>query len=388
LPRERSSQIDNVSDQLTSLLKDAVEGQLVSDVPVGAFLSGGVDSSAIVGLMSRSMPGKIKTFSVGFEGEGRHSELGFARLVAKHFDTDHHEISIGSRDIPEMMPKVISYLDDPIVDPAILPTYMVSRLASTKVKVVLTGEGADELFGGYQRYSLDRISFYYQFLPESIRKGVIERIGSMFLDRRYMQGLSAISNPVHSLRHIGWISILSHEEIAGLFGEHISAVEQFEKIAGYFEQFFTDCSDDPVNAMLAADISTWLPDDLLVKVDRMSMANSIEARVPYLDSRIVDFAMKIPTSLKIRGMSGKDILKKALSGILPEEILRRPKKGFAPPIGDWFRVELREYIMDSLSKKAVESFGLFDFKFIDKIIKAHMHGEDFSLPLWGILTIL
>ena len=388
LPSERSSQIDNVNDQLTSLLKDAVERQLVSDVPVGAFLSGGVDSSAIVGLMSRSIPGRIKTFSVGFEGEGRHSELGFARLVAKHFDTDHHEISIGPKDIPDMMPKVMSYLDDPIVDPAILPTYMVSRLASSKVKVVLTGEGADELFGGYQRYRLDRISFYYQFLPESIRKGLIEKIGSRFLDRRYMQGLSAISNPVHSLRHIGWISILSHEEIAGLFGGYISAREEFEKIAGYFEQFFTDCSDDPVRAMLTADISTWLPDDLLIKVDRMSMANSIEARVPYLDHRIVDFAMRIPTSLKIRGRSGKDILKKALSGIVPEEILKRPKKGFAPPIGAWFRGELREYIMDSISRKAVESIGLFDFKFIDTMIRRHMHGEDFSLPLWGILTIL
>ncbi|HLF87141.1 MAG TPA: asparagine synthase (glutamine-hydrolyzing) [Nitrospiria bacterium] len=388
LPSERSSQIDNASDQLTSLLKDAVEGQLVSDVPVGAFLSGGVDSSAIVGLMSRSIPGKIKTFSVGFEGEGQHSELGFARLVAKYFDTDHHEISIGPRDVPDMMPKVISYLDDPIVDPAILPTYMVSRLASSKVKVVLTGEGADELFGGYQRYRLDRISLYYQFLPESIRKGVIERLGRRFLDRRYMQGLSAISNPVHSLRHIGWISILSHEELAGLFGGYISAVEEFEKIAGYFEQFFSDCSDDPVGAMLAADISTWLPDDLLIKVDRMSMANSIEARVPYLDRRIVDFAIKIPTSLKIKGRSGKDILKKALSGILPEEILRRPKKGFAPPIGEWFRGKLREYIMDSLSRKAVESFGLFDFKFIDTMIKRHMYGEDFSLPLWGIMTLL
>lgn len=387
-PPDRLTLPSDPEQHLYSLLKEAVEGQLVSDVPVGAFLSGGVDSSAIVGLMSRAMPGRIKTFSVGFDGDCEDNELGYARLAAGRFNTDHHEISIGPDDVSEIMPKAIQYLDDPIVDPAILPTYMVSKLAASEVKVVLTGEGADELFGGYQRYHLDRISAYYQIMPAFVRKNLIERYGKGVLSRRYMQGLSAISHPSPVLRHIEWISILRPEELAGLFGGSLSVKAEYEKIVSYFDRFFPENITDPIRYMLIADINSWLPDDLLVKVDRMSMANSLEARVPYLDHRLVDFAISIPTSLKMSGLNGKRILKRSLSGIIPEEILKRSKKGFALPIGPWFRGELKDYLRDSLSKKAIESIGLFDSNFVEFMIKRHMDGEDYSLPLWGILTIL
>lgn len=372
---------------LYSLLKESVEGQLISDVPVGAFLSGGVDSSAITGFMSRAMPGRIKTFSVGFKDAGRHNELGYARLVARHFNTDHHEISIGPKDVIGVMPDAVLYLDDPIVDPAILPTYIVSRLASSEVKVVLTGEGADELFGGYKRYQLDRIAAYYKFIPSFIRKVLLETGGGRMLNRRYMQGLSAISHTDPLLRHIGWVSILDRGDLARLFGGSLSVEDEYKRIIDYFDRFFLRNSDDPLRSMLTADMCGWLPDDLLVKVDRMSMANSLEARVPYLDNRLVDFALRIPMSSKIRRLRGKEILKRSLSGILPEEILRRPKMGFTPPIASWFRDELKDYLKGSISKKAIEPIGLFDYSFIEIMIKRHMDGVDYSLPLWGILTL-
>lgn len=375
-------------EHLFSLLKDAVEGQLVSDVPVGAFLSGGVDSSAIVGLMSRFMPDKIKTFSVGFGGDSKADELRYARIVANHFNTDHHEISIGPKDVIGIMPDAVSYLDDPIVDPAILPTYIVSRLASSEVKVVLTGEGADELFGGYKRYQLDRIASYYKFIPSFIRKVLLERVGGRMLNRRYMQGLSAISHTDPLLRHIGWVSILDRGEMARLFGGSLSVEDEYKRIIDYFDRFFSRNSDDPLRSMLTADMCGWLPDDLLLKVDRMSMANSLEARVPYLDHRLVDFAVRMPTRLKVKGFKGKEILKKAVSGIVPKEILNRPKKGFEPPIGLWFRGELKGYLTESLSKRAIDSSGLFNYYPVDMMVKKHMAGSDYSLPLWGILTLI
>src|SRR4030067_419068 len=319
-----------ISKKLLKTIDESINSQLISDVPLGAFLSGGIDSSAIVAYMSKRMKDSVKTFSVGFDtADPYYNELSYARIASKYFKTEHHEIIVRPQDVVNIFPVIARHLDDPINDPAVLPTYMVSKLAKEHVKVVLSGEGADELFGD-----------------------------PVFIEDEWSK-LRAFFRLIHD--------------------EYNPPFPPLAKGGvGGFES----------DSILYTDIKTWLPDDLLIKVDTMSMAHGLEARVPYLDNRIVDFALSIPSWLKIKGFKRTYIFKKAVSNILPDEIVSRSKRGFELPISHWFRNELKDFVLERLSDDSVRRMGFFYPSSVNKIIKEHINGnEDNSLQIWGLLTL-
>ncbi len=391
-----------ISKKLLKTIDESVNSQLISDVPLGAFLSGGIDSSTIIAFMSKRMKEPVKTFSVGFDtADPYYNELNYARIASKYFKTEHHEIIVRPEDVVNLFPVIARHLDDPINDPAVLPTYMVSKLAKEHVKVVLSGEGADELFGGYLRYSLDKLAKHYQLLPKLVRNGLIKPILDDIIDnKRIMQGLGALSEPDLSDRYLKWVSVFDIDALRLLLGNPVFIEEGRSKLRAFFRLIYDEYNppfpplakggvggfeSDPI---LYTDIKTWLPDDLLIKVDRMSMAHGLEARVPYLDNRMVDFALSIPSWLKIKGFKRKYIFKKAVSNILPDEIVKRSKRGFELPISHWFRNELKDFVLERLSDDSVRRMGFFNPSSVNKIIKEHINGnEDNSLQIWGLLTL-
>lgn len=380
---------EKICERLLKTIDESVTNQLISDVPLGAFLSGGIDSSTIVALMSKRMKEPVKTFSVGFDtADPYYNELNYARIASSYFRTDHHEIIVRPQDVVNLFPVIARHLDDPINDPAVLPTYMVSMLAKEHVKVVLSGEGADELFGGYLRYSLDRIARYYLLIPRLIRDGLIKPFIDDIIDnQRIFQGLNALSEPEWSARYIKWVSVSDKDSLRVLLGNPVFIEEEWGRLKGFYDNIWTGYGDG-LNSILYADIKTWLADDLLTKVDRMSMAHGLEARVPYLDNRMVDFALSIPSWLKIKGFKRKYIFKKAVSKILPDKIVRRSKRGFALPISHWFRNELKGFVLERLTDKSIQRMGCFNPSAIDRLIKEHINGnEDNSLQIWGLLTL-
>lgn len=381
---------EKICERLLKTIDESVTDQLISDVPLGAFLSGGIDSSAIVAFMSKKMKEPVKTFSVGFDTvDPYYNELNYARIASRYFKTDHHEIIVRPQDVVNFFPVIARRLDDPINDPAVLPTYMVSKLAREHVKVVLSGEGADELFGGYLRYSLDRFAKYYQLLPKLVRNGLIKPILDDIIDnKRIVQGLNAISESDWSARYIKWVSVFDKDDLKAFLGNPIFINEECSKLKTFYNAIHNEYDNDVLNSILYADIKTWLADDLLIKVDRMSMAHGLEARVPYLDNRMVDFALSIPSWLKIKGFKRKYIFKKAVSNILPNEIVRRSKRGFALPISHWFRNELKGFVLESLTDNSIRRMGYFSPSALDRLLKEHMAGySDNSLQIWGLLTL-
>ncbi len=383
---------EKICERLLKAIDESVNDQLISDVPLGAFLSGGVDSSTIVAFMSKRMKDSVKTFSVGFDtADPYYNELNYARIASRYFKTDHHEIIVRPQDVVNLFPVIARHLDDPINDPAVLPTYMVSKLAREHVKVVLSGEGADELFGGYLRYSLDKLAKYYQIIPTLIRDGLIKPLIDDIIDNnRILQGFNALSEPEWSARYIKWVSVLDKDSLRTLLGNPVFIEEEWERLTKFYNAppLQGGSVSDGVNSILYADIKTWLPDDLLIKVDRMSMAHGLEARVPYLDNRLVDIALSIPSWLKIKGFKRKYIFKKAVSNILPDEIVRRSKRGFALPISHWFRNELKGFVLESLTDNSIRRMGYFSPSAVDRLLKEHMAGySDNSLQIWGLLTL-
>lgn len=380
----------NICKRLIKTIDESVTDQLISDVPLGAFLSGGIDSSAIVAFMSKRMKEPVKTFSVGFETDDPYyNELNYARIASKYFKTEHHEIIVRPQDVVNFFPVIARHLDDPINDPAVLPTYLISKLAREHVKVVLSGEGADELFGGYLRYSLDRFAKYYQILPKLVSNGLIKPILNDIIDnKRIVQGLDAISEPDRSSRYLKWVSVFDTDSLNAVFGNPVFIEEEWSGLKAFYNAIHNEYANDALSSILYTDIKTWLPDDLLTKVDRMSMAHGLEARVPYLDNRMVDLAFSIPSRLKIKGFKRKYIFKRAVSNILPDEIVRRSKRGFALPISHWFRNELKDFVLERLSDDSVRRMDFFNTSAVNKIINEHIKGnEDNSLQIWGLLTL-
>ncbi len=381
---------EKICERLLKTIDESVTDQLISDVPLGAFLSGGIDSSAIVALMTKRMKEPVKTFSVGFDtADPFYNELNYARIASRYFKTDHHEIIVRPQDVVNLFPVIARHLDDPINDPAVLPTYMISKLAREHVKVVLSGEGADELFGGYLRYSLDRFSRYYLLIPRLISDGLIKPFIDDIIDNQSVfQGLNALSEPEWSARYIKWVSVFGNDSLRALLGNPVFIEEEWFKLRAFYNTIQSGYNGDDLNLILYTDIKTWLPDDLLIKVDRMSMAHGLEARIPYLDNRMVDFALSIPSWLKIKGFKRKYIFKKAVSNILPDEIVRRSKRGFELPISHWFRNELKDFVLERLSDDSVKKIDFLNPFAIDRLVNEHINGnEDNSLQMWGLLAL-
>lgn len=378
------------AEQLDALLRECVKQHLMSDVPFGAFLSGGVDSSTIVALMSQFMNERVKTYSVGFEGDGEaFSELPYARIVAKKFHTDHHEVIIRPSHFSSLAEKVIWHLDQPLAENATLANYMVAELASRDVKMVLTGEGGDELFAGYARYSGERFSPLFRTIPRPIMSLALAACSRLPGLRRQKLALFALSQPDETTRFVNWFPLFN----SGMKQSVLSS--EFKKsLSGYGADFVfaqhlsrTDAAG-PLNRMLYMDTKLWLADLLLARGDKMSMAVSLEARVPLLDHKLVEFAASLPQNLKLRRFTRKYLLKKVSKAWLPQEILNRKKQGFPMPTSQWLRKEARGFMRDVLSTSAVKRRGLFHPPFVERLMSEHERGlADHGSLLWGLMNV-
>ncbi len=383
----------DLEEGLVHLLQDAVKIRLMSDVPLGAFLSGGIDSSCVVALMAQAMKEPVKTFSIGF-AEGSYNELHYARAIAKHFKTDHKEFILRPSAL-ELTEKLVKHLDEPLGDFSIFPTYLVSKMAREHVTVVLSGDGGDELFGGYDAYLADSMYRRYRKIPAVIRNRVIMPVTTSLPPSEKKKGLrNRLKRFVEGtrypedLQHVRWMMFLADEEKSRLYGEAMAPLRfqylPYEYIRHHFAQ--AD-SRDYVNRQLYVDIKTYLCDDIMVKVDRMSMATSLEARAPFLDYRVVEYAATIPSALKIRGAKTKYILKKAMAPLLPPEIINRGKEGFSIPIKNWLREELRPMMLDVLSPARMRRDGFFNADYVQLLLDEHLQGvENHSHRLWALMV--
>jgi asparagine synthase (glutamine-hydrolysing) len=391
--KTKNTKLASLKDELYELLKESVKARLISDVPLGAFLSGGIDSSTIVGLMSELGVSPIRTFSIGFE-DTSYNELEHARRIAQQFHTDHEEFILKPQAL-ELTQKLVHHLDEPFGDFSIFPTYLVSKMAREHVKVILSGDGGDELFAGYEHYQAQKlsrwplVSFLSQpmpavlrrFPPSSKKKGLWNKL------RRYAQGFE---HP-QDLRHFRWMMFLNQKERKNLyskdFNNELGGVHPFHTISPFDELYPQMNRFDDISGELYLDLKSYLVDDILVKVDRMSMATSLETRVPLIDHKVVEFAFRLPGQLKLRGMTTKWILKKTMERLLPHQNIYRSKEGFSIPIKHWLRNELKELLLHYLSTKRIEAAGLFNAGAIQNKIEAHMAGrENYSHQLWALLV--
>ncbi|HTV09554.1 MAG TPA: asparagine synthase (glutamine-hydrolyzing) [Candidatus Aquilonibacter sp.] len=382
---------EDYAEQLQNLLRESVRLHLVSDVPFGAFLSGGVDSSTIVALMSQVMNVPVKTFSVGFQGGGAEafSELPYARMVAERFATDHHEVYVTPTNLMDLAQKVVWHLDQPIADNACVANYMVSQLAAQHVKMVLTGEGGDELFAGYARYAGEKISSFFRYMPapaKSLLMGVMHQLPGL---RRLKIALTALCQTDDLTRLANWFPLFNRHEKPLLLKENV-----FQQLRDPFaEEVFRDelrniDSKDWLSRMLYVDTKLWLPDDLLARGDKTSMATSLEARVPLLDHKLVEFAASLPSGMKVNGLVRKYLLKKVARKWLPNEIIDRKKEGFPMPFSLWFRTECRAFVHDLLSPETVRRRGLFQPDYVQRLLNEHdAKTADHGSLIWGLLSV-
>lgn len=378
------------AEQLEALLRECVQSHLMSDVPFGAFLSGGLDSSTIVALMSQFLSEPVKTYSVGFEGDAEvFSELPYARLVAKKYETDHHEVFVRPGHLTSLAEKVIWHLDQPIADEAALANYMVAELASRQVKMVLTGEGGDELFAGYARYAGERLSPLFRFVPKAARSLALAASAHLPGLRRAKIGLYALCQPNEVMRLVNWFPLFNSEMKQALLLQDLKqSLNGHDAHDVFAEHLARTDATDPLNRMLYVDTKLWLPDDLLARGDKTSMAASLEARVPLLDHKLVEFAASLPQHLKVNALTRKYLLKKVSGAWLPPEIIRRKKKGFPMPTSMWFRKEARSFVRDVLSPAALRRRGLFNPHFVEKLLSEHEKGfADHGSLLWGLLSV-
>jgi asparagine synthase (glutamine-hydrolysing) len=363
------------------LLEESVKLRLVSDVPLGAFLSGGLDSSAVVATMARLMDQPVNTFSIGFR-ESDFNELAHARVVAERFGTNHHE-RVLEPDIVSVLDDIAWYLDEPFGDSSAIPTYLVSKMAAEHVTVVLSGDGGDELFGGYEKYGIEGRE--REALPAAAR-AALRAAGALMPDG--MRGRNFV-------RHHGLDGPERYLDAQTLFREDQKR-RLFEPWA-YASLSEGDASRAEAVALLNGeahwlselqrlDIERSLPLDILTKVDRMSMAHSIESREPLLDHKLVEFAATIPASMQIRNGSGKHILKKAMRGVLPDAVIDRRKQGFGVPLGHWFRGQLTDFLRDLLLSPEALGRGIFNRAYVLKLIERHERGQDLSLHLWTLIS--
>lgn len=366
-------------DRLNELLEDSIQLRLRSDVPVGVFLSGGVDSSAVVAKLCEKLTRQLKTFSVSFDKGKDFDESPYSNIIAEKFKTDHYHFYLSPEKFFSFIPDLVWHLEEPIAEPPAVSLYYVSKLASEHVKVVLSGEGSDELFAGYSKYrffkNIDKFHMLSPALKLLARSPRLKRLYHLVdapFEKRYLGG--------HSLDLYFRNRLYSND-----FNDHVNDFNMYDYVGEIYKK--TE-SQDILNRMLYLDQNTWLPENLLLKADRMSMATSIELRVPFLDHRLAEFAATVPPHLKLKGKETKYILKKALSDVLPPEILYRKKMGFPAPIGIMFRNEGREYIMDTLFSKKAMGRGYFNYTYIKQIMDEHLSEKrDHRYILWQLLIL-
>jgi asparagine synthase (glutamine-hydrolysing) len=379
------------AEGLRAQLEQSVRAQMVSDVPLGAFLSGGIDSSAVVAMMARASDRPVKTYSIGFgdvTGGRLYNELPYARTVAELFRTDHREILV-SPDVATLLPKLIWHLDEPLADAAFITTYLVSQFAREDVTVILSGVGGDELFGGYSRYLDEIYHRRYRLLPRALRQVIgavasrlpVDRHSALRNKLRLVRAFVLASEHGFEDRYAAYVSVFGPQQLRRLRDGTGSA----DAIA---DAFVRASGSDYLRRLLDVDMQTQLPDDLLMLTDRMSMAVSLECRVPLLDTPLVEMAARMPARVKIQGSELKSVLKASLEGILPHGILHRQKRGFGAPVGAWLRQELRPLLDHCLNRRVVEARGLLRWDEVARTIELHMSSrEDHTDHLLSLVNL-
>jgi asparagine synthase (glutamine-hydrolysing) len=363
--------------QLRAELERSVRDQMVSDVPIGAFLSGGVDSSCVVAFMSRYTSRPVKTYSIGFSGSSGaalYNELPHARTVADAFGTDHKEIIV-QPDVAGLLPELIWHLDEPVADAAFITTFLVSKFAREEVTVILSGVGGDELFGGYRRYLDEHYRGMYQRIPRAIRRALIDPVARRLPSDRHHRLLNELRLAKSFLladalpsedRYRRYMEVFDAADRAALLRDPSVPLDDCIATA-----FAGSAASDPLRRLMDVDLATQLPEDLLLLTDKMSMAVSLECRVPLLDQKLVALAARIPGREKMRGGELKHLMKRALQGVLPDSILNREKRGFGAPVGAWFKQELAPLLRQLLSKEVLERRGLLDYQSVARMIHDH-----------------
>ncbi len=376
---------DALAAELRERLRDSVRAHLVSDVPVGVLLSGGVDSSALAALAAEARPG-IATFSIGFREESW-NELPLARLVARRYGTDHHELVVAP-DAAELLPEIVGAFDEPFADSSALPTYLVSRLAAGHVTVALSGEGGDELFGGYETYVADLLAARVGRVAR-LASPLVERLPSsaerVSLDYRLKRFTRAAHLPPLE-RHHGWKEIFGPAARASLLAPGLR--DGRDPVDLLRARWAETAGAEPLARLQDVDLGIYLPDDLLVKTDRASMAHSLEVRVPFLDPVVAELALALPTAQKVRGTAKKRLLRRAVAPLVPAEVLSARKRGFSIPAAAWLRGPLVPFAREVLSVGTLRRHGLLEPVAVHAVLERHVSGrEDLSRQLWGLLSL-
>jgi asparagine synthase (glutamine-hydrolysing) len=382
-------------DHTVELLKDATRLRMTSDVPLGAFLSGGHDSSIIVGLMSQLSSTPVKTFCVGFD-DAEFSELRYAQIVARHFKTEHREFVLKA-DFIDLLPKIAWHYGQPFADSSALPSYLVSQETRKHVTVALNGDGGDESFGGYLRYKALKGSLYFSFPFQMIGSKATEKLARLLPHTettkghnifRYMYRLiTALSEPPE-MRNIYWHAFFTNDAKKLLYSDSMKAQISQNAFSYMMDIFSNAPAGDIMDRTFYTDIKTYLPEDLLVKMDIASMANSLEARSPFLDQEVMEFSASMPSSWKLHGLNSKYILKKTFDDFLPKEIINRKKMGFGIPVGKWFRNEWKGLFRDTvLTDKAINR-GYFKRERLEEMYSEHVNGKrDHGYRMWALLML-
>lgn len=382
------------AEQTLALLRDAVRVRLMSDVPLGAFLSGGIDSSAVVALMAEAMSEPVKTFSIGFDDQS-FDETPFARQVAQTFATEHHEFRVNP-DAVGVLPELVWGYGEPFADSSALPSYYVAKMTRQHVTVALNGDGGDELFAGYERYVAEGLSNRYSALPGWLRKGVLTPLAQALPEPagrknpvRRVKNFVLAQNAPAERRYLRWLTLTDNGTKQRLytpaFAERMAGVDSLDRLQLPLNG---TVAADSLDRLLQTDLATYLPDDLLVKVDITTMLHSLEGRSPFLDHHLAEFAARLPVDYKLRGRTGKYILRRALAAILPPTILNRDKRGFAVPIDRWFRQELRTVIYGVLLDPRTLARGLFRPEALQAMLEEHASGRvNHRYRLWTLLML-
>jgi asparagine synthase (glutamine-hydrolysing) len=385
---------EEAAERTIEILRDAVKVRLMSEVPLGAFLSGGIDSSAVVALMSEVSSQPVKTFSIGFE-EQDFSELHHARRVAEHVGADHHEFIVRA-DALEVLPILVEHYGEPYADSSAIPTYYVARETRKHVTVALNGDGGDESFAGYERYAAMRLAERYHRIPPVLRDVVLRRAIEALPSSETKRGrvrdvkrfIQAASLPKVE-RYLRWVTVFDDQAKQELLSEDFGRQTDKAAAAGLLQPWFKHANGAGiVDATLLTDMMTYLPNDLLVKVDIATMANSLEARSPFLDHHLIEFAASLPEKFKLHGLTTKYLLKKLLQKLLPAENLDRRKMGFGVPIGHWFRGQLQPFLRETILAEKALRRGLFKPETVKRLVELHTRGErDYSHQLWTLLML-
>ena len=378
---------------LREKMLDAVRLRMISDVPLGAFLSGGIDSSIVVGLMAMVSGAKVKTFSIGFN-EAAYDETAHARRIAERWQTDHHEFIV-EPDALSILPKLVRHYGEPYADSSAIPTFYVSQLTRRHVTVALNGDGGDESFAGYERYLANYLAERMQSIPgvttaaRALGRIIPDSINPKSRARHARRFLSVASRPMAE-RYPRWLKMFQDEAKPRLYSPEFRGMlngQTDELLKSMFPNGVT-APIDAVDAAMAVDVSTYLPYDLLVKVDITSMANSLEARSPFLDHEVMEFAARLPLEIKFRGKRLKHLLKVAFADLLPPENVNRRKMGFGVPVGQWFRGPLRELLRDALLSRQAVQRGYFSETEVGRLVEEHLERRaDHSFQLWNLLML-